>query len=84
MTDDRKAGGLRSGERMRPAHGQARGNGPDRGADPAEPGHGLSDLTQRRLGTHLRAMYDSIVQQPVPDRFRDLILKLDAADADKA
>jgi hypothetical protein len=41
----------------------------------------LSELTQRRLGTHLRAMYDSMVQQPVPDRFRDLIMKLDATEA---
>jgi hypothetical protein len=24
-------------------------------------------------------MYDTIVQQPVPDRFRDLIAKLDAS-----
>ena len=42
-------------------------------------GQGLSDHTQQRIGLHLRAMYDSIVQQPVPDRFRDLIAKLDAS-----
>ncbi|MBO1018930.1 hypothetical protein IPV08_02970 [Methylobacterium sp. SD274] len=28
---------------------------------------------------HLRAMYDTIVQQPVPDRFRDLIARMDDA-----
>ncbi|MCJ2037130.1 NepR family anti-sigma factor [Methylobacterium sp. J-068] len=43
------------------------------------PGQGLSDHTQKRIGLHLRAMYDTIVQQPVPDRFRDLIAKLDAS-----
>lgn len=41
--------------------------------------HGLSDHTQKRIGLHLRAMYDTIVQQPVPDRFRDLIAKLDSS-----
>nr|WP_245259679.1 NepR family anti-sigma factor [Methylobacterium sp. 10] len=39
--------------------------------------HRLSDLTQKRIGLHLRAMYDTIVQQPVPDRFRDLIARMD-------
>ncbi|NEU11519.1 anti-sigma factor [Methylobacterium sp. BTF04] len=40
---------------------------------------GLSDHTQKRIGLHLRAMYDTIVQQPVPDRFRDLIAQLDSS-----
>lgn len=44
-------------------------------------GLGLSDHTQKRIGLHLRAMYDTIVQQPVPDRFRDLIAQLDTAGA---
>ncbi|WP_430911969.1 NepR family anti-sigma factor [Methylobacterium sp. sgz302541] len=41
---------------------------------------GLTEQTQRRIGTHLRAMYEGLVQQPVPDRFRELIEKLDSAD----
>jgi len=66
-------------------------NGPGAGSSPEEPdpkagdaasGQGLSDHTQKRIGLHLRAMYDTIVQQPVPDRFRDLIAKLDAAAPD--
>ena len=62
----------------------APGAGPSpEGADPktgdAVPGQGLSDHTQKRIGLHLRAMYDTIVQQPVPDRFRDLIAQLDAS-----
>lgn len=62
----------------------APGAGPSpKGADPktgdAVPGQGLSDHTQKRIGLHLRAMYDTIVQQPVPDRFRDLIAQLDAS-----
>lgn len=43
---------------------------------------GLSDQTQMRLGNHLRALYDGILQQPVPDRFRDLIARLDASETD--
>ncbi|KAB1070396.1 NepR family anti-sigma factor [Methylobacterium planeticum] len=84
MTEDGKAGDLRHGGRARPPRRQAPGAGS--GARPAalaDPGQGLSELTQRRLGAHLRAMYDSVVQQPVPDRFRDLILKLDAGEGDK-
>ena len=62
----------------------APGAGPSpEGADPktgdAVPGQGLSDHTQKRIGLHLRAMYDTIVQHPVPDRFRDLIAQLDAS-----
>ena len=38
---------------------------------------GLNDQTQQRIGNHLRALYDSVVQQPIPDRFRDLIARLE-------
>ena len=33
---------------------------------------------QARLGQQLRAMYDEVVNQGVPDRFSDLINRLDA------
>ena len=32
---------------------------------------------QARLGQQLRAMYDDVVNQGVPDRFNDLINRLD-------
>ena len=32
---------------------------------------------QARLGQQLRAMYDEVVNQGVPDRFNDLISRLD-------
>ena len=32
----------------------------------------------RRIGHQLRAMYDDVVRQGVPDRFSELIRKLDA------
>jgi hypothetical protein len=43
---------------------------------PAKPG-GLNAEIQSRIGHQLRAMYDDVVRQGVPDRFADLIRKLD-------
>jgi len=53
-------------------------------ADEDARGRGLSDHTQKRIGLHLRAMYDTVVQQPVPDRFRDLIAQLEGGPPDEA
>ena len=40
--------------------------------------HGsLSAEIQSRIGHQLRAMYDDVVRQGVPDRFAELIRKLD-------
>jgi Anti-sigma factor NepR len=41
----------------------------------AEPG--LDRATQERIGNHLRAMYDDLMQQPVPDRFVELLDRLE-------
>ena len=43
---------------------------------PAKPG-GLNAEIQSRIGHQLRAMYDDVVRQGVPDRFVELIRKLD-------
>ncbi len=46
---------------------------------------GLNAEIQSRIGHQLRAMYDEVVRQGVPDRFADLIRKLDTpADANLA
>ncbi|PZA13068.1 hypothetical protein DNX69_04765 [Rhodopseudomonas palustris] len=49
---------------------------------------GLNAEIQARIGHQLRAMYDDVVRQGVPDRFAELIKKLDdpeqAAEAAKA
>ncbi len=37
----------------------------------------LDRTTQTRLGDQLRAMYDDLVSQPVPDRFKDLLERLE-------
>jgi hypothetical protein len=39
---------------------------------------GLNAEIQSRIGHQLRAMYDDVVRQGVPERFADLIRKLDA------
>ena len=74
------------GNRRMTIHDQ--GAPPPRGravrADEDTGGLGLSDHTQKRIGLHLRAMYETVVQQPVPDRFRDLIAQLEASPPDEA
>ncbi|MBJ7405708.1 MAG: hypothetical protein JHD07_21335 [Bradyrhizobium sp.] len=42
---------------------------------------GLTPEIQSRIGHQLRAMYDDVVRQGVPDRFAELIKKLDAQGA---
>ena len=61
MNEDEPAGTFPSGDRPTRVRGD----------------NGLNDQTQRRIGSHLRAMYDSVVQQPIPDHFRDLIARLE-------
>ena len=43
---------------------------------------GLNAEIQSRIGHQLRAMYDDVVRQGVPERFVDLIRKLDVPSAD--
>jgi hypothetical protein len=45
------------------------------GAEGSEPT--LDRAIQSRIGDHLRAMYDDLMQQPVPDRFADLLGQLE-------
>lgn len=47
-----------------------------RNAAPVKQG-GLNAEIQSRIGHQLRAMYDDVVRQGVPDRFAELIRKLD-------
>ena len=37
----------------------------------------LDSNSQKRIGDQLRAMYDELMQQPVPDRFKELLEQLD-------
>ena len=42
---------------------------------------GLNAEIQARIGHQLRAMYDDVVRQGVPERFSELIRKLDDSQA---
>ena len=42
---------------------------------------GLNAEIQSRIGHQLRAMYDDVVRQGVPDRFVDLVRRLDGPEA---
>lgn len=46
-------------------------------SDKLAPDPKLDRSTQTRIGDQLRAMYDELVHQPVPDRFRDLLSQLE-------
>jgi hypothetical protein len=43
----------------------------------------LDSGSQKRIGDQLRAMYDELMQQPVPDRFKDLLDQLDKKNEGK-
>ncbi len=53
----------------------------NRTAAPGKPG-ALNAEIQSRIGHQLRAMYDDVVRQGVPDRFAELIKKLDVPESD--
>ena len=42
----------------------------------------LDPDTKIKIGQHLRAIYDSLVEQGVPDRYAEILLKFDHADAE--
>jgi hypothetical protein len=44
---------------------------------------GLNRQIQSRIGDQLRAMYDDLMQQPVPDRFAELLGRLDQRGPDR-
>jgi hypothetical protein len=50
-------------------------------AAPGKPG-ALNAEIQSRIGHQLRAMYDDVVRQGVPDRFAELIRKLDVPEGE--
>jgi hypothetical protein len=59
-------------------------------AEDVVPGHvppappRLDRNAQARLGEQLRAMYDDLLQQPIPDRFVDLLKDLDDIEQGKS
>lgn len=41
----------------------------------------LNEFAATRIGQRLRAEFDSVVQEPVPDRFKQLLDKLEDTEA---
>lgn len=56
---------------------------PGTSAHSRNPGSTLGNDVQAKIGQHLRAMYDDVVRQGVPDRFMDLLAQLDRHGADQ-
>ena len=44
----------------------------------------LTPQIRDRIALQLRSMYETVASQPVPDRFAELIARLDANDRDQA
>lgn len=44
------------------------------------PSGSLDKETQTKIGQQLRAMYDDVVRQGVPDRFTELLKKLERSE----
>lgn len=44
----------------------------------------LSPDLQAHIGVRLKAFYDSVLSEPIPDRFAELLDRLDSADATKS
>ncbi|KMO13913.1 NepR family anti-sigma factor [Methylobacterium platani] len=55
--------------------GEPAPQGEGEAAGPDQPA--LDRNVQGRIGSHLRAMYDELMQQPIPDRFIDLLAELE-------
>ncbi|KQS76786.1 anti-sigma factor [Methylobacterium sp. Leaf361] len=88
MVDQGKETGLRArdphvetaSDRLSESENSSGGTAASDLSDRARGKGGLSDQTRNRIAAQLRAMYDTVTQQPVPDRFAELIAKLDSAD----
>jgi hypothetical protein len=88
MVDQGKEAGLRArdphvetaSDRLSESENSSGGTAASDPSDRSKSKGGLSDQTRNRIAAQLRAMYDTVTQQPVPDRFAELIAKLDSAD----
>jgi hypothetical protein len=58
--------------------------GDTNGREPQAEDPKLDRAIQARIGDQLRAMYTELMEQPVPDRFRDLLEKLDQENKEKS
>ena len=78
---------LESGEYLEGAMSQPKGaqQATQPAREPDQPARGtpaLQPQVQDHIGRQRRAVYDDILQQPVPDRFKELMDKLDRLTGD--
>ena len=69
---------------MSDATNRAKDSGPAAGkGNPMETrrkGEGLSDESSQRIGNELKAYYDGLVNEPLPDRFTQLLQQMEAQE----
>ncbi len=51
------------------------------GSQPDRDGRPMSPDLQAHIGLRLKAFYDSVLSEPIPDRFAQLLDRLDSAEA---
>lgn len=56
----------------------------DLGANSQKAGAKLGRDIQAKIGQQLRALYDDVINQGVPDRFSDLLQRLDVPEDEKS
>jgi len=49
----------------------------------AQPKVNSAGTVEKAIGSRLRAYYDEVAKEPVPDRFLDLLKRLDRQEPDK-
>lgn len=54
------------------------------GSDGAASQRPLDDLSSSQIGKRLKSMYDEVAQEPVPDKFMDLLASLERAEKDRS
>ncbi len=55
---------------------------PGRAGNPQDGAAGPDSIQQRRIGDILQRVYDEVLRQGVPDRFKDLLHQFDRAEED--
>ena len=76
VKSSRASGGApkKKGSRMRT---ETQGNPSGRGGAPIDP------RIQTEIGKHLRAIYDDVINEPVPTKFMELLEKLEQSTTQK-
>ena len=88
MADDKTSGVSRASDVSAPSHNEdklpeqmsepTRDRAGDKGEDDAGPEMQVPADMQQFIGRQLRAVYDDVAKQPIPDRFLELMKQLEA------